>query len=225
MLRSIALIVSLLALIQVNISSFECDVFCISNMCRLFHLTITCTYYWAELVIKHHLGWEQRRLHQDRLGLQPPCLPGAVRCRSRFGSRIVDHCQAGERHLESHHRRVSTSRPHWRDWRRWLASTCLLLCSFLRAHPKIAELLPGLEGVPLADLATNMMVLNRFRPRVQHAMNFIINNMDTPELLQAALPRLNAQYKMYVDYVSPEQQNKVQSMQSVGNMGVVSRLE
>lgn len=56
-------------------------------------------------------------------------------------------------------------------------------------------------------------------------MNFIINNMDTPELLQAALPRLNAQYKMYVDYVSPEQQNKVQSMQSVGNMGVVSRLE
>ena len=79
--------------------------------------------------------------------------------------------------------------------------------------------------MPLADLATNMMVLNRFRPRVQHAMNFIINNMDTPELLQAALPRLNAQYKMYVDYVSPEQQNKVQSMQSVGNMGVVSRLE
>lgn len=52
-------------------------------------------------------------------------------------------------------------------------------------------------------------MLNRFRPRVQLAVSFIVDNMDTPELLEAALPRFSAQHRLFVDYVTPQQQNQV----------------
>ena len=69
--------------------------------------------------------------------------------------------------------------------------------------------MPGLEGVAVQDLPTNADVLNRFRPRVQLAVSFIVDNMDTPELLEAALPRFSAQHRLFVDYVTPQQQNQV----------------
>lgn len=91
----------------------------------------------------------------------------------------------------------------------WTDELVTFLNRHLQAHPKIAQLFPGLEGVPLSSLPYDVDLLTRFRPRVHHALNFIINNLDSPALLEAALPRLNAMYKMYVDYVTPQQQNKV----------------
>jgi len=80
------------------------------------------------------------------------------------------------------------------------------LTEHFKIHPETQKLFPKFANVPLKDLPNNADLRKQAYSCVVFGLNFMINNLDNPALLEAALRRVDAYGKWYVEYMSQERQ-------------------